>query len=535
MSDKEYKTSKLGLWLPIILSLVLAAGIFIGKSLNNYHSTDRYIFQDPNKFDLIIRKLDKEYVDTIDKDKVIEEAVAAFLSNFDPHTTYIAAKDLEKMNEPLQGNFDGIGVQFNILNDTVLIINTISGGPAEKEGVIAGDKIVTVNDSVFAGNGITNDKVIKRLKGKRGTLVKVGVKRNGYPDILNFEIVRDKIPINTIDVAYMLDKDIGYIKINAFGATTHKEFAKSIIDLKEKGMKKMILDLRQNGGGYLGAAVSIADELLPDNKLIVYTEGKARKRRDYKSTGNGLFEEGELVILIDSWSASASEVVSGAIQDNDRGSIVGRRSFGKGLVQETTRFRDGSAMQLTTARYYTPSGRCIQKPYDKGSKKYRMDIYERYANGEMNSADSIHFENNKQFKTSEGNIVYDGGGITPDIFVPIDTVLQAPVLIKLSSKMYKYSLEYTNKHRNSLSKLKTHTEIINYLNKNNMFADFLQNVKKEGIKVKKSDINKHKKVLKTYLSAYICRNILQDKGFYMIMQDTDKTLLQAVKHLKKSE
>ncbi len=533
MTNKERKSSKLSLWLPIILSIVLAAGIFIGKSLNNYHFATNYVMQDPNKLDLIIQKIEKEYVDTIDKNQIIEEAVSTFLSNFDPHTTYISAKDLEKMNEPLQGNFDGIGVQFNILKDTVLVINTISGGPAEKVGVAAGDKIVTVNDSVFAGKGITNEKVIKQLKGKRGTTVKVGVKREGYPEILNFEIVRDKIPINTIDVAYMIDKEIGYIKITAFGATTHKEFAKAIIDLKNKGMKKMILDLRQNGGGYLGAAVNIADELLADKKLIVYTKGKARERKDYNATANGLFEEGALAILIDSWSASASEVVSGAIQDNDRGSIVGRRSFGKGLVQETTRFRDGSAMQLTTARYYSPSGRCIQKPYDKGSKKYQMDIYERYTNGEMNTADSIHFENSKQFKTSKGNIVYDRGGITPDIFVPIDTALQAPALVKLSSKIYKYSLEYTNKHREKLSKLKTHTEIINYLDNHKALNNFLQTVKKENIKISQSEIKKSNKILKTYLYAYICRNILDDKGFYAVMHDIDKTLIRAVEHLNK--
>ncbi len=533
MTNKEYNTPKLTLWLPIILSFVLAAGIFIGKSLNNYHSNTQYILQDPNKLDLVIQRIDKEYVDTIDKNKMIEDAVTTILSNFDPHTTYIAAKDLEKMNEHLQGNFDGIGVQFNILKDTVLVINTISGGPAEKVGVMAGDKIVTVNDSVFAGNGITNDKVIKQLKGKRGTSVKVGVKRKGYPEILNFEIVRDKIPVNTVDVAYMLDKEIGYIKISAFGATTHQEFAEAIRNLKAEGMTKMILDLRQNGGGYLGAAVNIADELLSDKKLIVYTQGKARNRKDYKATANGLFEEGALAVLIDSWSASASEVVSGAIQDNDRGSIVGRRSFGKGLVQETTRFRDGSAMQLTTARYYTPSGRCIQKPYNKGNEKYQMDIYERYANGEMTSADSIHFDNNKQFKTSKGNIVYDGGGITPDIFVPIDTMLQTPVLNKLSSKIYKYSLEYTNKHRENLSKLKTHTEIINFLNNHNMFDNFLQIAKKEGITFSKSEIKENKEILKTYLHAYICRNILDDKGFYAVMQDIDTTLLKAIEHLKK--
>ena len=351
----DTKNSKLSIYAPLVLAVVFALGIYLGNLLN-FQSKDNKISlkSEPNKLDLIIDLIESDYVDTVSTSDLIEEAVPYILKNLDPHSIYIPAKDLKQVNEPLEGNFEGIGVQFNLLNDTILVINTISGGPAEKVGLMAGDKIITINDSLFAGKKITNEDVIKNLKGEQGTTVKVGVARIGFDKLLSFEITRNKVPLYSVDVAYMMSEDIGYVKISAFARTTYDEFMQAVNNLHKQGMKKIVLDLRSNTGGYLDAAISIIDEFLEKDKLIVYTEGKARPRYEYKATKNGACLKDELVVLIDSWSASASEIVAGAIQDNDRGTIVGRRSFGKGLVQESSYFRDGSALRLTIARYYTP-------------------------------------------------------------------------------------------------------------------------------------------------------------------------------------
>jgi len=534
-TDSKFSNSKFAIITPLVLAVVLAGGIYIGSKLQFNNSSDYVFKSEPNKLDFVLDLIESDYVDTVSKNDLIEKTIPMLLQQLDPHSVYIPAKDLQGISEPLEGNFDGIGVQFNILNDTVLVINTISGGPAEKVGVLAGDKIVTINDSLFSGTKINNDMVIKKLKGERGTKVRIGVERTGYPELLHFDITRDKIPIYSVDVSYMIDSSIGYIKISTFAKTTYDEFIQALKKLKDSGMQKLILDLRSNGGGYLDAAIKIADEFLKENELIVYTEGKSRPRADYKATANGMFETGELAVLMDSWSASASEIVAGAIQDNDRGFIIGRRSFGKGLVQEPTYFRDGSAMRLTIARYYTPTGRCIQKSYNHGLKDYEMDLMNRFEHGEFESADSTHFTDTVKYVTKGGRTLYGGGGIMPDYFVPLDTASYSDFYTEVSRKalIYNYALTYTNQHRAELTKLKSYKQIVAFLQLQNIYKDFLKKVLNQGIVPKNGDLQKSETLIKTYLYAYICRNILDNEGYYPVLKDVDNVLLKAIDVLQK--
>src|SRR5665647_19009 len=358
------------------------------------------------------------------------------LKKLDPHSVYIPAKDLARSNEPLQGNFEGIGISFSMLTDTILVISTIPGGPSEKLGLLPGDKILYVNDSLVAGKHIPDERIMGMLKGQRGTLVKIKILRSGQKELLPFEITRDKIPIYSVDVDYMVNDTTGYIRINTFAMTTYDEFMKGLRELKEKGMTRLILDLRGNSGGIMEAAIQIANQFLKEGQLIVYTKGRAQPRSEARATGKGEFETGDLVVLIDEWSASASEILAGALQDNDRGTIIGRRSFGKGLVQEPISFSDGSGMRLTIARYYTPTGRSIQKPYKDGFEKYFNDFNQRYIRGEFEVSDSIHFPDSLKFTTPGGRIVYGGGGIMPDKFVPADTTGLSPYFLKIRSLIY---------------------------------------------------------------------------------------------------
>lgn len=534
-TSSKFKNSRLTIVLPIVFAVILAAGIYIGRSLAKNNGETNFVFKtDPNKLDYILGVIEKEYVDTVSKHDLIESAIPVVLQELDPHSIYIPAKNLKEVSEPLEGNFDGIGVQFNILHDTVIVINTISGGPSEKVGVLPGDKIVTINDTVFSGTGINTQKVIAKLKGERGTKVKIGVARIGYPDLLSFEITRDKIPLYSVDVSYMIDESIGYIKISTFARTTYEEFLNALAKLKEKGMKELILDLRSNTGGFLDAATEIADEFLKENDIIVYTEGKERPRADYIATANGRFENGKLVILQDSWSASASEIVAGAVQDNDRGTIIGRRSFGKGLVQETTYFRDGSAMRLTIARYYTPTGRSIQKPYNNGVKDYDMELAKRYEHGEFTQVDSTMFADSLKFVTKGGKTVYGGGGIMPDIFVPIDTLGQNEFYRMISRKalIYNFALNYTNKNRQKLSQFNDATKIVEQLDADNLFGKFLMDLRKSGINPKISEIQESQKLIRTYLYAFVCRNLIDNDGYYPVLKDIDNVLQKAIDELK---
>ena len=394
------------------------------------------------------------YVDETDENKLVESAIMAMLKELDPHSTYSNAEEVKKMNEPLQGNFDGIGIQFNMMEDTLLVIQPVSGGPSEKMGIRAGDRIIYVNDTLIAGVKMSTEDIMRRLKGPKGTKVDLKIVRRGVNELLSFMVVRDKIPVHSLDASYMITPKIGYIKINRFGATTHEEFMNALASLKGQGMQDLILDLQGNGGGYLNAAIDIANEFLGQGELIVYTEGRRNPRHEFVAKGDGKHQQGKLVVLVDEYSASASEIVSGAVQDWDRGAVVGRRTFGKGLVQRPIELPDGSMIRLTVARYYTPAGRCIQKPYDS-VEKYNADLIERYNRGEMMSADSIHFPDSLKCKTlKEGRTVYGGGGIMPDYFVPVDTTLFTPYHRQLSNKgvILKVHFQLIDAHREEWKK-----------------------------------------------------------------------------------
>lgn len=519
--------------IPIVLAVTFVAGIFIGNLLD---SDDKKIpmFIQPHssKFDRILDLIGEEYVDKIDEDSLTELAIEQMLQKLDPHSIYIPASIANAVAEPLEGNFDGIGVQFNIQNDTILVINTISGGPAEKLGILAGDRIVTINDTVVAGKKITNEYVMKNLKGKRGTKVNVGIKRRGYDQLMKFEIIRDKIPLTSLDASYMVSGDVGYIKINRFARTTYEEFMEAATKLKEQGMKSVILDLRGNGGGYLDAATRIADEFLVDGKLIVYTEGQNRPKSEYNATADGICEDLKVVVLVDTWSASASEILAGAIQDNDRGVVIGRRTFGKGLVQEPIQFRDGSVIRLTTSRYYTPAGRSIQKPYTGDAMEYEEEIMERMRHGEMEFADSIHNGDTLKFKTTNGRIVYGGGGITPDIFIPMDTTGVTSFYKRVAAEgiIYRFALVYSDDHRNTLKEFKTLKELEKHLDNQNLWNSFLAYTQKAKIKTQNIS-NETKDLIYTQIKAYIVRNFLDENNFFKVFQTKDKAILKAAEFL----
>ena len=534
----EYKNSKKAIFTPVIIGLVLIAGMFIGRNLFP-QKTENLIFNPAtegnynNKVDAILQLIHNNYVEKISTDSLVEVAIPMILENLDPHTAYLPPKENDRAHESLDGNFDGIGVQFNIQNDTVMIINTISGGPSEKIGVSAGDRIVTVDDSLIAGVGITNKGVMKVLKGPAGTKVKVGIKRRGIKDLIYFEITRDKIPLYSVDVSYMLNKNTGYIKISRFAGTTYDEFMKAANKLKKKGMTELVLDLRDNGGGYLGEAVKIVDEFLPSGKMIVFTKGAYRKKTEYKATDNHALIDVKLAVLINSWTASASEIVSGAIQDNDRGIIVGRRSFGKGLVQEEFDFKDRSGVRITVARYYTPAGRCIQKSYKDGYEKYYADIYHRASDGELTVADTTKFPDSLKYTTPGGKIVYGGGGIMPDYFVPIDTTALTPYYRRLTTKglIYKFALDYADKHRDKLKTFKDAQSINNYLDSQRVLKEFVDFAIKKGVISTKKDYTLSRKLINTRLKAYIARNIIDNRGYFPIIRAVDTDLQKAVQIL----
>ncbi len=537
--------------LPLLFSIVLIAGIFAGNwygshmlrsgdpvhsFMNKNKSNGRdgndmtfSLLPRTNKINAILSYIQKEYVDTVDIDKMTETAIPAIVDQLDPHSMYIPAKELEKFNEPLVGNFSGIGIQFNMNDDTVAVINTIPNGPSEIVGILAGDRIIKVDDTLVAGVKMPTDSVVSKLRGPKGSTVRVSILRKKEKNLLDFEITRDDIPLHSVDVAYMMDKDIGYLKISTFSQNTVQEFLDAIDSLHKKGMKKLILDLRGNGGGVMDAATNIADQFLPADKLIVYTQGKDRPRQDIFSTAKGVSKDDKLIILMDEYSASASEILAGAIQDNDRGEIVGRRSFGKGLVQEQVEFRDGSALRLTIARYYTPTGRCIQKPYTSDRKEYYDDIHERFLKGELESADSIKFSDSLKFVTPGGKIVYGGGGIMPDIFVPLDTTGISPYFNKVRNLglIYRFAFNYTDAHRSRLEKLTTAGEINRYLDKTNYFNEFVKFAESKGIKPNWPEIKTSKEVIAVQLKAYIARNIIDNQGFYPIIRQIDNTLLKA--------
>ncbi len=533
--NMKYNNSPRNSILPLIIAVSVIAGVLIGIKMPGRTSHPPLsINPRTDKISRILNYIEANYVDSVDRDKLVESVIPVMLHELDPHSVYIPAQELTAANEQLQGNFEGIGISFNMLTDTVLIISTIPGGPSEKVGVMAGDKIIYVGDSLIAGQGIADEDIMGMLKGPRGTEVNIKVLRKGVEDMIPFTIVRDKIPIYSIDVAYMVNDNTGFIKINRFSMTTYDEFIEAINELKAKGMEKLILDLRGNVGGVMDPSIKISDEFLPGGKVIVYTEGRARKREEYLSTENGSFLEGELVILIDEWSASASEIVAGAIQDNDRGTIIGRRSFGKGLVQEPIIFNDRSAMRLTVARYYTPTGRSIQTPYENGYEDYVADLNERFIRLEHQNADSIQFDNIQKFETPGGKIVYGGGGIMPDVFVPADTsgLSMYFARVRNSGLIYRYSLSYTEENREKLQEFQTVVEINNFLEKQSVLDKFIPYAKENGVNPDWKDLEESGEIIEIQLRAYIARNILDNKGFYPVWQELDTTLKKAIEYLE---
>ncbi|OFX28578.1 MAG: peptidase S41 [Bacteroidetes bacterium GWA2_31_9] len=522
--------------LPIIFSLLLIIGIFLGRILDSdeSNSNSSLLVKKYHKLNSVLGYIESEYVDDISSNELIEKSLPFLLENLDPHSVYIPAKELLGINESLEGNFDGIGVQFNIQHDTIMVVNTVSGGPSEKLGILAGDRIVKIDDTLVAGINISNEQVLQKLKGLRGTKVKVSIYRPKYPELIDYTITRDVIPLYSVDVSYMITDSIGYVKISSFGGTTYQEFKKAILRLQKKGMKKIILDLRGNGGGYLDAATKITDEFLEDKKLIVYTEGKARPKTVTYATTRGYCHDTEMAILLDEWSASASEIVAGAIQDNDRGIIIGRRSFGKGLVQEQTMLPDGSALRLTIARYYTPSGRCIQKPYEHGhGSKYNEEILDRYVHGEFSQKDSIKLLDSLKYITSSGRVVYGGGGIMPDIFIPVDTLGWTPYLSAVSNKglIYQFAFEYVDENRVFLNKFKDYKELEEFLNKAHLINQFIIFAENKGVAKKYNEIKTSEFIIKTQIKAYIARNLFDNDGFYPIMKEVDIPLKRAIEVL----
>ncbi len=524
---------KFYIYLPIVFVLVLILGIFVGSSFN--FNTGGIISVDASnkyhKIEEILKYVSQEYVDTINEKALVEKTIVSMLQNLDPHSTYITADELQANNEPLKGHFEGIGVEFNIVMDTICVVAAIPGGPSEGVGIQAGDKIIKVEGKTVAGVKITNQGVMEKLKGEGGTKVKVSILRRGKPQLLDFTITRGTIPIYSIDVAYMVAPKTGYIKISRFAATTYDEYMSAFNKLKKQGMQQLIVDLRGNGGGFLNTAVDIADEFLSAGKEIVYTQGKARPRKDYKATSKGSFENGKLFILIDDGSASASEILAGAIQDNDRGTIVGRRSFGKGLVQEQSEFTDGSGMRLTIARYYTPTGRCIQKPYTEGLEAYYEEEGKRFKNGELQNVDSIKVADSLKFKTPAGKIVYGCGGITPDVFVSIDTIGHSSYLAQVSYNglINDFAFDYADKERKNLKAFKTVQKFnSDFTITTPVFNEFIAYAEKNKIKRNEKQINASQEIIKTQLKALIARNIWSNEGFYPVIQTQDDVLKKAI-------
>ena len=468
------------------------------------------------------------YVDSVDEQKLVEDGIRGMIEKMDPHSSYMTAKEVKQANEPLQGNFEGIGVQFNMVEDTLLVVQPVIGGPSEKKGILAGDRIVYVNDTTIAGVSMPKEEIMRRLRGPKGTKVRLGIVRRGIADTLRFVITRDKIPVKSIDATYMIRPGIGYIRIGNFGAQTHEEFCQSLMKLTGEGMQSLILDLQENGGGYLQSAVAIANEFLGNNDLIVYTQGRRAPRNEYRSHGGGLFEKGKVVVLIDSYSASAAEIVTGAIQDHDRGLVVGRRSFGKGLVQRPIDLPDGSMIRLTIAHYYTPSGRCIQKPYVKGkAEDYAMDVMNRLKSGELMHADSIHFADSLKYYTlKEHRVVYGGGGIMPDYYVPLDTMKYTRFHRELSARSYiiNASLRYVDQHRKQLQKkYPTFDQFRKEFEIPQSVTDgIVAEAEKQKIKPKdEEELQKTLPYLRLQLKALVARDLWETSQYFAIMNEAN--------------
>ena len=526
------KRNRLIIWIPLLIAATFIAGLYFGSGINNTQN-----ISENNKFNSILSLINNEYVDHVNMDSLIEETIPELLSHLDPHSTYIPAKDLKAVNDELDGTFSGIGISFMLKNDTISIIEVLSGGPSEKVGLMPGDRIVSVDDSIVAGKNFTNEKVLSILRGEKGSQVKLGIKRNTAKETLHFDLIRDDIPVTSVDAAYIIAPEIGYIKVNKFGRTTYNEFLTSMTQLRNEGAQKYIIDLRGNGGGFMEMAILMANEFLPDDNIIVFTKGRTKRESiSTVSDGNGSFYDSEVVVLIDEYSASASEILAGAIQDNDRGLIIGRRSFGKGLVQRQTELPDSSALRLTVSRYHTPSGRCIQKEYTPGkTNDYDYDIINRFNHGEAFNADSIKLNKSLEFTTAHGRKVYGGGGIMPDVFVPNDTSGITNYYLKIANAglLQKFAFDYCDTNRDKLNQSEDANDLLNKLpSDETLLQSFVKYATQNGIPARWYYINISSALIVNQIKSLIARDILGSQSFYHIYNTQDNCVQKAISELK---
>ncbi len=522
----------------IVISAILAGGVW-GR-ISERNSTAKQLrsiissFSAPhNKIAYTLSLIESEYVDDVPLDSLADAVIPEILAELDPHSSYIPAADMQRVNEPLDGEFDGIGVVFNMATDTVIVLNVIPSGPSDKAGVKGRDRIIMIDDSLVAGQNIAQDKVVKMLRGKRGSTVKLSLERQGIDELVEVEVVRDVITIKSIEATFMVTDSVGYVRMSQFARSTHTELLESVQKLREEGMAKLMLDLRGNSGGYLDQAILIANEFLPKGTLIVYTEDRSGKQQKEYSDGNGTIQDIEVVILIDEGSASSSEILAGAIQDNDRGTIIGRRSFGKGLVQRQVPYPDGSAIRLTVARYYTPTGRSIQKPYTMGDGEgYEHELIERVERNELFSADSIHFVDSLKKITPKGKVVYGGGGIMPDVFVAVDTTDITKYFVEVSGRniLYHYTIDYSDRHSEELAQIHTIEQLNSFWSgEKNLLSDFVAYASRKGVRANWGEIRKSQKLIESQIKAYVSRNTpLEDNGFYTMIFPADVIVQRAL-------
>ena len=541
-----YKNSKRTVLFPLLLAAGVVLGLVLGQYLGRNSTTSQLkgmlsrMALPTNKLTYTLSLIENQYVDSVSMDSLAEHVIPLLVKELDPHSVYIPASEMQALNEPLEGEFDGIGVVFNMATDTVIVLNVIPQGPSDKAGIKAGDRIIEIGDSVVAGRKIPQNNVVKMLRGPRGTTVHLGIGRQGISGLVPIDVERGVIPIRSIESAFRIADGVGYVKLGQFARTTYDEFRRALASLRAEGVTKLIFDLRGNSGGFLDQAIAVANEFLHKGQLIVYTEDRRHEQLREYADGNGSAQDMEVVVLIDEGSASSSEILAGALQDNDRGTIVGRRSFGKGLVQRQIPYSDGSALRLTTARYYTPTGRSIQKPYTIGDdESYEEDIWNRYKNNEFFSADSIHFADSLKRTTPGGKVVYGGGGIMPDVFIPADTTDVTKYFIEVSGRniLYRYTIEYADRHREALNAVQTIGDLQALLDSDKTLVDdFVRYAARKGVAPRYGDIARSRWLIEAQLRAYIGRNTkLEDNGFYANIYPVDNVIVRAVGILKEDK
>ena len=541
-----YKNSKRTVLFPLLLAAGVVLGLVLGQYLGRNSTTSQLkgmlsrMALPTNKLTYTLSLIENQYVDSVSMDSLAEHVIPLLVKELDPHSVYIPASEMQALNEPLEGEFDGIGVVFNMATDTLIVLNVIPQGPSDKAGIKAGDRIIEIGDSVVAGRKIPQNNVVKMLRGPRGTTVHLGIGRQGISGLVPIDVERGVIPIRSIESAFRIADGVGYVKLGQFARTTYDEFRRALASLRAEGVTKLIFDLRGNSGGFLDQAIAVANEFLHKGQLIVYTEDRRHEQLREYADGNGSAQDMEVVVLIDEGSASSSEILAGALQDNDRGTIVGRRSFGKGLVQRQIPYSDGSALRLTTARYYTPTGRSIQKPYTIGDdESYEEDIWNRYKNNEFFSADSIHFADSLKRTTPGGKVVYGGGGIMPDVFIPADTTDVTKYFIEVSGRniLYRYTIEYADRHREALNAVQTIGDLQALLDSDKTLVDdFVRYAARKGVAPRYGDIARSRRLIEAQLRAYIGRNTkLEDNGFYANIYPVDNVIVRAVGILKEDK